>query len=238
MRSIKTHFKLSLLFLLLLSLAYTQDWAKLDYYKQANIELGPATKGDHRVVFMGNSITQEWLKINPDFFAGKDFINRGISGQTSPQMLVRFRSDCVYLKPDVVIISAGTNDIAENTGPIALEQILANIISMVELAEANGITCILTSLLPAESFSWRPELKPALKILEINQLIKSYARKRGLLYIDYYSSMVNRRGGLKQRFTRDGVHPNKTGYLEMEKFARPAIMKALQVVDNQEHSMP
>lgn len=238
MRSIKTHLKLSLFFLLLLSLAYTQDWAKLDHYRQANIELGPATKGESRVVFMGNSITEEWSKINPDFFVGKDFINRGISGQTSPQMLVRFRSDCIDLKPAVVVLSAGTNDIAENTGPISLEMILANILSMVELAEANGIMCILTSVLPAESFSWRPELKPALKILELNQMLKNYARKHGLIYIDYYTSMVNKQGGLKQLFTHDGVHPNKAGYLEMEKFAGPAIMKALRVVDNQEDSKP
>jgi lysophospholipase L1-like esterase len=178
-------------------------------------------------VFMGNSITEGWMELCPEFFAGKQYINRGISGQTTPQMLIRFRADVIDLKPAVVIILAGTNDIAGNTGPSTLEMIMDNLISMTELAQASHIKVILCSVLPAFDYPWKPGLKPAEKIEALNEMIKDYCSKNGIIYLDYYSPMADMRNGLKSDYSEDGVHPNKQGYRVMEPLAEEAIKKAL-----------
>jgi len=204
-----------------------QDWANTDRYKKENAKLGNPVKGENRIVFMGNSITQGWDSLNPEFFRGKPYINRGISGQTTPQMLVRFRTDVINLKPAVVVILAGTNDIAGNTGPSTLEMIEDNLTSMAELAKANGIKVILSSVLPVYDYPWKPGLDPVTKITALNNWIKQYAAKNGIIYLDYYSSMVDERKGLKAAYTYDGVHPNRTGYKIMGTLAEEAIAMSL-----------
>jgi lysophospholipase L1-like esterase len=204
------------------------DWANLKKYAADNERLKSMSSNEQRIVFMGNSITESWKIIDSSFFAGKPYINRGISGQTTPQMLVRFRSDVIELKPGIVIILAGINDIAENTGPIALENIFGNIVSMVELAEANNIKVILSSVLPAAEISWRPDLKPAEKVVKLNAMIKSYADKNNIVYVDYYSVMVNEKKGLKAEYTNDGVHPTLAGYKVMEPLVEEAIDRVLK----------
>lgn len=204
-----------------------QDWADLDHFKTANKNLAPPVEGDDRIVFMGNSITIGWLQTVPEFFEGKAYINRGISGQTTPQMLLRFRQDVLDLQPKVVVILAGTNDIAGNTGPMSLEQILDNMKSMVELAEANGICPIICSVLPAEDYSWRPGLDPHIKIPALNALYKDYAEQMGVIYLDYFSTMANTKNGLDKELAEDGVHPTKKGYEIMAPLVEKAIAKAL-----------
>jgi len=176
---------------------------------------------------MGNSITDFWEKLSPEFFKNRPYIDRGYSGQTSPQMLLRFRADVIKLKPAVVLILAGTNDIAGNTGPSTLEMIEDNIISMAELAKANHIEPILCSVLPAAKFPWKPEVESIGKIIALNKMIKSYADKTGLIYVDYYSAMVDDHQGLKAEYSKDGVHPTAEGYKAMEPLAEAAIAKAL-----------
>lgn len=227
MKNVKSVFCLLLFLLLSGTYSMAQDWAGLEHYRKENATLGAPKPGERRVVFMGNSITYGWNRFDPEFFAGKSYINRGISGQTTPQMLVRFRSDVIDLKPALVVILAGTNDIAGNTGPSTLEMIRDNIISMVELAKANGIKVILSSVLPVYDYFWKPGIQPAEKIVALNQMIKEYAKKNGIIYLDYYSSMVDERKGLKAEFTYDGVHPNETGYKVMAFLANSAIAKAL-----------
>jgi lysophospholipase L1-like esterase len=206
-------------------LAQNNDWPNFGRYKEENLKLGLPKVDENRVVFMGNSITQGWSEVNPDFFSGKPYINRGISGQTTPQMLVRFRSDVVNLKPKVVVILAGTNDIAENTGPTTLEMIEGNIASMVEIAKANNIKVVLCSVLPAYDYPWKPGLEPAQKIMDLNKWIEDYALKNEIIYVDYFTSMVDDRNGLKKEYSEDGVHPNLTGYKVME----PLVEKAIKV---------
>jgi lysophospholipase L1-like esterase len=207
-----------------------QDWANLDRYKSENAKLGAPLKGEKRIVFMGNSITEGWGSLSPGFFKGKPYINRGISGQTTPQMLVRFRSDVIDLKPTVVVILAGTNDIAGNTGPSTLEMIEDNLTSMAELAKANGILVILSSVLPVFDYPWKPGMNPVVKIAKLNEWIKHYANQHGLIYLDYYSSMVDERKGLKSAYTEDGVHPNEAGYKIMAPLTEEAIAKALKQI--------
>lgn len=227
-----------LLIALLLPLACSQkinsqDWnefANTSRYDKANLELKLHTTAHNRVVFMGNSITEDWLKIRPEFFDNKDYINRGISGQTTPQMLLRFRQDVVDLNPKVVVILAGTNDIAGNSGYISLESIIDNIKSMAEIANANGIKVIISSILPAIDYPWKPGLDPASKIIIINKALKAFSEENNFIYLDYYAAMVDDKGGLKvPEYTtaNDLVHPNKKGYLVMEKLAEIAIKKAL-----------
>ena len=227
-----------LLIALLLPLACSQkinsqDWnefANTSRYDKANLELKLHTTAHNRVVFMGNSITEDWLKIRPEFFDNKDYINRGISGQTTPQMLLRFRQDVVDLNPKVVVILAGTNDIAGNSGYISLESIIDNIKSMSEIANANGIKVIISSILPAIDYPWKPGLDPASKIIIINKALKAFSEENNFIYLDYYAAMVDDKGGLKvPEYTtaNDLVHPNKKGYLVMEKLAKIAIKKAL-----------
>jgi len=211
--------------MLFTTLSYGQDWANLKRFQQENSELMLAKAHEHRVVFMGNSITEGWLSIRPEFFKNKPYINRGISGQTTPQMLVRFRQDVIHLKPSTVVLLAGINDIAENTGPSTIEMIANNIVSMAELAKANHINVIICSVLPANKFPWREGLKPAEKVIKLNALLQSYSKKHKLAYVDYYSAMANDSHGLKKELGEDGIHPNKNGYLIMEPILEKAIKK-------------
>ena len=200
------------------------DWPNLRRYRSENAKLKP---GEHKVVFMGNSITDGWINIRPDFFSSNSYLDRGIGGQTTPQMLIRFRQDVIDLMPKLVLILAGINDIAGNTGPSTLEMIEDNIASMAQLAKANNIQVILSSVLPAYSFPWRPGIDPIQKVTDLNKWIKSYAEKNKFIYLDYYSSMVDERKGMNEKYTKDGVHPNAEGYKVMEPLAMKAIAKAL-----------
>ena len=164
-----------------------QDWANLGEFQEANGKIENPKPNENRVVFMGNSITIGWLHLRPEFFENKPYINRGISGQTTPQMLIRFRQDVVDLKPKAVVILAGTNDIAGNTGPSTLEMIADNIKSMAEIAHANGIKVIISSTLPAYDYPWKPGLEPANKIIELNEMIRNYADAKGHIYLDYFT---------------------------------------------------
>ena len=186
------------------------------------------TSNKNRIVFMGNSITENWKNLDPDFFFNKNYINKGISGQTTPQILNRFKTDVIDLKPALVIILAGTNDIAQNTGPITIKEISENIFAMAEQAKANGIKVILSSVLPAFDFPWRLGLNPAKKIVTLNEILKKYANENGIVYLDYYSAMVDKQMGLKDDYTFDGVHPNKVGYQVMAPLAEEAIAKTLR----------
>ena len=204
-----------------------QDWANLNKYHNENTTLQPLKPGQKRIVFMGDSITEFWSVTTPEFFTGKLYVNRGISGQTTPQMLIRFRPDVIALKPSIVIIMAGINDIAGNTGPSTLEMIIDNIFSMAELAKANKIKVILCSVLPAYDFPWRTGSFPGEKIVTLNTMIKKYASANEILYLDYYSALVDERKGLKAIYSEDGVHPNKKGYEVMNPLVEQAIEKVL-----------
>lgn len=207
-----------------------QDWANLNRFKDANKQLGISTVCKDRVVFMGNSITQGWIDNVPSFFEGREFINRGIGGQTTPQMLLRFRQDVIKLNPKVVIILAGTNDIAGNTGPSTIDMIVDNIRSMTELAKANGIEVVLCSVLPAFNYPWRPEIENVPeKIMELNSRIEQYARAVGAIYCDYFSEMVDERNGLPPALSKDEVHPTLEGYAIMAPIAERAIAQALTI---------
>lgn len=197
------------------------DWANFSKYEEAN-----KTAARGAVVFMGNSITEGWVNSHPDFFKKNNYIGRGISGQISSQMLVRFRSDVIDLKPKAVVILAGTNDIAQNNGYISLENTLANIISMCELAKSNNIPPILCSLLPAYEFGWRKELKPAGEVVALNKMIKQYADNNKITYVDYHSAMKDERNGLPEKYAQDGIHPTSTGYDIMESLVKPTIDKS------------
>jgi len=203
------------------------DWANLGRFRDENAKVGAPSANENRVVFMGNSITEGWKDICPEFFSGRPYLNRGISGQTTPQMLIRFRPDVINLKPKVVVILTGTNDIAGNTGPSTLEMIEDNIESMVDLARANRIKVVLSSVLPAYDYWWNPGVNPAEKIAALNFWIKNYVINNRIIYLDYYLQMVDNRLGLKLEYSEDGVHPNKAGYLLMAPLAEEAIAKAL-----------
>ncbi len=194
------------------------DWANLSKYKESNkILMSEIDK--NRVVFMGNSITEGWSNFDPDFFIDNPYVNRGISGQTTPQMLIRFKPDVVNLKPKAVVILAGINDIAGNTGPMEIENIAENIFSMSEIAKANNITVYICSVLPAKDFPWSPGLNPAEKVVKLNAILKDYCEKNKIQYVDYYSKMEDGNGGLKvPEYTteNDLVHPNLSGYKVME----------------------
>ena len=203
-----------------------QDWANLKKYQKNNEKLIKISE-PNRVVFMGNSITEGWSFFNKNFFIENPFVNRGISGQTTPQMLIRFKPDVVNLKPKSVVILAGINDIAGNTGPISIESSAENIISMSEIALANNIKVFICSTLPASDFPWSPGLDPAPKVIKLNKILEDYCNKNNLTYVDYYSFMSDKNGGLKvpeYTSSQDLVHPNKAGYNVMEKI----ILKALK----------
>jgi lysophospholipase L1-like esterase len=204
------------------------DWANLARYRDANAALGAPAAGENRVVFMGNSITDGWAKSFPAMFPGKPYVGRGISGQTTPQMLVRFRQDVIALRPKVVVILAGINDIAGNTGPSTQAMIADNLMSMTEIAKANGIRVVLSSVLPAYDFPWRRGIEPAPKVVALNAWLKCYAAQAGAVYLDYYSKMVDARGGLSPEMASDGVHPTEAGYRIMAPLAEAAIQEALR----------
>jgi len=205
-----------------------QDWANLQRYQKENVAVHLFGNDENRVVFMGNSITEGWSKHHPDFFKNKPYINRGISGQTTPQMLLRFKQDVIDLKPKAVVILAGTNDIAGNTGPSTLKMIVDNISSMTEIAKANNIKVIICSVHPAFDYPWRKGLKPNEKIPALNKLLKDYTIKNEVVYLDYFAAMNDGKNGLIKEYTYDGVHPNKKGYEIMAPLAEAAIKKVLQ----------
>lgn len=201
---------------------WNTDWAKFYRYAGLNKKVVKPTK----VVFMGNSITDRWRnRTDSAFFDNNGFVCRGIGGQTSSEMLVRFQADVINLKPKVVVISAGTNDIAQNNGVIALENILQNIISMCELAKFHNINPILASVLPVFQFGWHKELTPADDIIKLNVMIKAYADQNGIPYVDYHSALKDEKNGMPLKYSKDGCHPNKEGYEIM----KPIVLKAIRI---------
>jgi lysophospholipase L1-like esterase len=213
-----------------------KDWPQLARYHDDNAKVTPPAKNEQRVVFMGDSITDGWDAPNMGgFFPGKPYVNRGISGQTTPQMLIRFRPDVIDLKPKVVVILAGTNDLAGNTGPTTLEALQGNLTSMAELARANGIRVVFASLLPVSDYEMR-DGKPIVqtvrrqpdKIIALNNWMKDYAAKNHLVYLDYFSAMVDGKGFLKDELSDDGLHPNAAGYAVMNPLAEAAIQSSLK----------
>ena len=206
------------------------DWPNLARYHDADLQLPPPAAGENRVVFMGDSITDGWGRKYGKFFPGKPYVNRGISGQTTPQMLIRFRPDVIALHPKVVVILAGTNDLAGNTGPATLEAIEGNLTSMAELARENGIRVVLASVMPVCDYI-KPQTarRPPEKIVALNAWIKDYAAKNGFIYLDYYSAMLDDKKMLKQELTYDGLHPNDAGYEVMGPLAEKAIEAALNL---------
>ena len=201
-----------------------QDWPQLSYYQKAN-ELLKTSEKPIKAVFFGDSITEGWPQFNPSFFDSNNFVGRGIGGQTTPQLLLRFRQDVLGLRPKKVIFLAGINDIAENTGPISIEAIMGNIKGMTEMAKANEVEMVLCAVLPANSFPWRPSIIPTRKVIKLNQMIKAYAQENNLIYIDYYNHMVDDEQGLISTLGYDTVHPNKAGYALMEE----VLLKSLQI---------
>lgn len=203
------------------------EWANFKRYAQQNAQLIADGQSAGKVVFMGNSITELWVSKHPDFFEKNGYIGRGISGQTSYQFLLRFRQDVISLSPKIVVINAGTNDVAENTGPYNEDYTFGNIVSMVEMAQTNGIKVILTSTLPSAKFSWNPKVTDApQKIQSLNRRIKAYADEKGIPYVDYYTPMVRPSDqAQKPEYTMDGVHPNPQGYDVMEALIKPVIDK-------------
>lgn len=204
------------------------DWAYLRRFAPANAQLPPPAVGEDRVVFMGNSMFEVWAQHFARMFPGKAYVNRGIGGQTTPQMLVRFRQDVIALRPKVVVILAGTNDIAGNTGPATLEMIENNLASMSELAKANGIRVVLASVLPVYVYAWRPSIRqPAQTVVALNRWMRDYARRNGHVYLDYHSAMADERLGMRGDLSGDGVHPNEAGYRIMAPLTEAAIREAL-----------
>ncbi len=202
------------------------DFANYGRYAQDNKTIGVAAPGENRIVFLGNSIVEFWMNMRPEFFRQHGYISRGISGQTSHHFLSRFREDVIKLKPSIVVIGCGTNDVAENLGSYVEELTVDNIISMVELAKYNGIKVIITSVLPSNHFFWRPEVTDgSQKIQALNARLQSYCAQNGITYVDYYSAMVDRsdNNGLSKKYSDDGVHPNAAGYQVMEGIIVPVL---------------
>jgi lysophospholipase L1-like esterase len=214
-----------------------RDWPALARYRNDNAKVAAPAKGEHRVVFMGDSITDSWDDPKyGGFFPGKPYVDRGISGQTTPQMLIRFRPDVVALHPEVVVILAGTNDLAGNTGPATLEVIEDNLVSMADLAKANHISVVLASILPVSDYEKskdgqpiiRTTQRPPEKIVALNDWMKKYAAENKMIYLDYFSSMIDAKGLLKDELSEDGLHPNTKGYEVMAPLAERAIALALK----------
>ena len=206
-----------------------EDWPMLAKYREADLKLASPAAGENRVVFMGDSITEGWKIEGPDgYFPGKPYFNRGISGQTTPQMVLRFRQDVIDLKPKVVVILGGTNDIAGNTGPETVEEIEGYIASMTELATASNIKVVLCSITPAFDYPWKPGMEPAPKILAVNQWMKALAAEKGFIYVDYHAAMKDARDGLPPTLSHDGVHPTAAGYAVMAPLVQAGIDKALR----------
>jgi len=205
-----------------------QDWAGIKRYEDANSKVPAPAAGEKRVVYMGDSITDFWINNDSTFFKSNSYINRGISGQTTGQMLLRFREDVINLQPKVVVILAGINDIAQNNGPTKPEDTFGNIVSMAELAKANHIKVVISSILPANKFPWRPLIIPTEKVGQLNDMLKAYADKNGITYLDYYSAMADNEKGLPANLAKDGVHPTLEGYKLMEPLAQKAIAQAMR----------
>ncbi len=207
--------------------APTEDWPNLGRYRAENEALPPAKDGENRVVFFGDSITDGWGRSVGVFFPGKPYVNRGISGQTTPQMLLRFQQDVVHLRPAVVVILAGTNDVAGNTGPATNQMIEDNFASMADIAKQSGIKLVLASILPAYSYPWKPSIQPVGRIRELNKWLKAFCANHGCVYLDYYSSMADEKGAMLPGLASDGVHPTAQGYTVMAPLAEKAIAQAL-----------
>jgi lysophospholipase L1-like esterase len=207
------------------------DWARLGRYRKDNAALPPPLAGERRVVFYGDSITEGWGADGVPFFPGKPYVNRGISGQTTAQMLVRFRQDVIELDPAAVVILAGTNDLAGNTGYATLAMIEDNLRSMTELAQAHGIRVVLSSVLPVTDYPWRPGVRPAAKVRALNAWLRDYARTHDATWLDYHAAMSNAEGGLDARLAADGVHPTPAGYAVMAPLAQAALEEALEKQD-------
>src|SRR5665213_76815 len=203
------------------------DWANLARYRDANRNLPQDSDSQPRVVFMGDSITELWDRDSGKFFASKGYIGRGIGGQTTPQMLIRFQHDVVALQPKVVVINAGTNDIAGNTGPSTLGMIEDNLKSMTQIAAANGIHVVLASVTPAYDYPWKRGLEPAEKVVALNSWMQDYCAKAGCIYADYFTAMSDEKHGMKEGLSRDGIHPTPAGYAIMAPIAERAIARAL-----------
>jgi len=201
------------------------DWAGLNRYRAADEALSAPSPGENRVIFYGDSITDVWPIAQ--YFPGKPYINRGISGQTTPQMLVRFQQDVVHLKPSVVVILAGTNDIAGNTGPSTPQMIEDNFISMADIAHRSGIKLVIASILPAFAYPWRPGIQPADEIRQLNAWLKEFCKQDGDTYLDYYKHLTDAQGGMAPGLSKDGVHPTPRGYAIMAPLAEKAIAKAM-----------
>ena len=199
------------------------DWPNLKKYRQENHDLSSTVNSGKRIVFMGDSITEGWSGLYPDFFENKDHINRGISGQTTPQMLIRFKPDVIDLSPSTVVILAGTNDIAENTGPSNVKMITDNIFSMADLASAHKIDIILCSVLPVYEYTWKKILDVPSYIYGVSTMLKDYCTDKSLRYIDYFSAMANEKKGLGEDLSEDGVHPNEKGYKIMSRVAESIL---------------
>jgi lysophospholipase L1-like esterase len=208
---------------------FTDDYGQLARYREANEKLGAPRAGENRVVFFGDSITDNWHL--DQYFPGKPYINRGIGGQTTPQMLVRFRQDVIDLDPKVVVILAGTNDIAGNTGPIGNEDIEANFASLAELARVHGIKVVFSSILPVHNYTEKSKdffaQRPMARILELNTWLKDYCRKNDFVYLNYFPALVDDKGLMKKDLADDGLHPNTAGYKIMAPLAEAAIAEAL-----------
>lgn len=229
-----------LLFLVAMSLmtvaatAQQKDWAKFGRFVEANKSVVESPDA----VFMGNSITEQWAEFDPEFFQKNNFVGRGISGQTTSEMLVRMRQDVIGLNPKAVVIMAGINDIAMNNGYISLENIFGNIVSMCELAKANGIKVILCSVTPCLQFRWRKELEPAQPIRDLNKMIKEYAAANKIAYVDYHSALTTPEGGMPEKWSKDGCHVNLECYRSvMEPLVCDAVNKVLKIKKNPRQAM-
>ena len=205
-----------------------EDWANLNYYKEENLKLvREGTK--KRIVFIGDSITEEWGRIMPEFFSNKQYVNRGIGGQTTPQMLIRFRQDVIDLNPKAVVILAGTNDIAGNTGPSSVKMIVDNLMSMAEIAIKQNIQVFMSSILPVFRYPWNKTIiEPFKKIAEINNFMRDFSNREKLVYVDYHSHMVDSRLGLKSELTTDEVHLSEAGYIIMSEIVKEVIRDRLK----------
>lgn len=207
---------------------FSDDWAALSKYKKQNDSLNAPSKGEKRVVFLGSSIFEFWKEKDPQYFSNHPYIDRGISGQISPQLLIRFRQDVINLKPKAVIILAGSNDLAGNRGHVSNETVLDNIKSMAELAQKNKIKVILCKYLPIYEYPWNKSLKGvAEQIISLNNAIVSYANANRFIVLDYWTPLKDERNGQKAELTEDGVHPNLAGYKVMETVTEIAIEKAI-----------
>ena len=203
------------------------DWAQLGYYRDRNAALAAPAAGEQRVVFYGDSITELWGRSWKASFGDKPYVDRGISGQTSAQMVVRFHQDVVDLHPKVVVILAGTNDVAENTGPMTQEATLDDFRAMVEMARVNGIKVVVGAIPPAGDFPWRKGLEPAPKIQAMNARLEAWCKSEGVVWVDYYSALTDAEGAMKPGLSLDGVHPTPAGFAIMTPLAEAGIAKAL-----------